>query len=237
MKNLILIAGSICLMQMPLNLPSQNLDEIIAKHIEAVGGTQNWSKLKSLRTESIMKVEGAEIRFVTTSVDKTASRQEIMVMGMTGYTLLKSNEGWNYMPWMGQQKAEAMTADDVKNAQDDLYLQDDFMTYKEQGKSIEYFGMDDVDGTECHKIKMTGKEGKETTYYIDPDNFLVIKQTDKTLSNGQERENSTFFSDYKKLDEGLVYPMSSSGGWGEINITKMDINPKVDESLFKVSSN
>ena len=219
-----------------ISIKAQSLEEIVSKHIEAIGGAQNWAKLKTVRTESSLKMEGAEIKFITTMVDKTAMRQDIMVMGMTGYSVLKTDEGWNYMPWQGQTKPEAITADDVKNGQDDLYLQDDFMNYKELGKTIEYFGMDDIDGTECHKIKMTGKEGKESTYFIDPDNYLVIKQTDKTTSNGQVRENSTFFSDYKKLDEGLVYPMSTSSGWGEITITKMDINPKVDENIFKRSN-
>ncbi len=214
---------------------AQNLDEIIAKHIEAIGGKQNWEKLKAMRTESTMKAQGADIKFISVSVDKKATRQDIFVMGMNGYNIINNSEGWNFAPWQGQTKPEAMTADDVKNAQTDLYIQDEFITYKELGKSIDYFGMDDIDGTECHKIKMTDKNGKETTFYIDPATYYVIKRTSKTEANGQVNENSIFFSDYKKTDFGLVIPMSSSGGWSETGITKVEINPVIDESIFKVS--
>lgn len=211
---------------------AQSLDEIVNKHIEAIGGLDNWNKLKSLSMECNMKAQGTDIKFTIYQIDKKCVRQDINVGGMTGYSIIKTTEGWNYAPWMGQTKPEAMTPDDVKNAQDELYIQDEFITYKELGKKIEYFGKDDVDGTECHKIKMTNKDGKETTFYIDPSTYYVIKETDKMMADGKEVENSTFLSDYKKLNEGIVYPMSISSGWGEMTITKLEINPKIDETLF-----
>ena len=216
------------------NLQSQSLDEIVTKHIEAIGGQASWAKLKSMRMECGMKADGAEIKFVIYQIDKQAVRQDINVAGMTGYSIIKTAEGWNFAPWMGHTKPEPMTADDVKNAQDELYIQDDFITYKELGKKLEYFGKDDVDGTECHKLKMTNKDGKETTYFIDPSNYYVIKETEKKTVDGKETENSTLLSDYRKLDEGIVFPMSISGPWGEMTISKMEINPKIDEALFSV---
>lgn len=218
-----------------LNGFSQTVDEIVNKHIEAIGGREKWEKIKTLRTESMMKAQGAEIRFVTVMVDRKASRSDISVMGMTGFNIISNTEGWNYSPWQGHSKSEAMTPDDVKNSQDELYIQDEFLTYKELGKTIDYYGMDDIDGTECFKIKMTSKDEKETTFYIDPANYLIIKKTNKMQSNGQEIENSNFYSDYKKLDEGVVFAMSSSNGWNEVQTTKIEINPKVDESIFKPS--
>lgn len=214
---------------------AQSLDEIVAKHLEAIGGKDNWAKLKTLRTECTMKSQGTDINFTIVQVDKKCMRQDIAVAGMVGYNIINNKEGWNYAPWQGHTKAEAMTEDDVKNSQDELWLQDEFITYKELGKTMEYIGKDDVDGTECFKIKMASKDGKETTYYIDPSTYFVIKQTEKMTSNGQVQESSTFFSDYKKLDEGIVYPMGISGEWGEMTITKLEINLKVDESIFTVA--
>src|SRR5574343_658662 len=108
---------------------AQKQDEIISKHIDAIGGKDNWNKVKSLRSEASMKANGAEIKMVFVQVDKKAMRQDINVMGMDGYSVLTDKEGWSYMPFQGQTKPEPMTADDVKNGQDDLYLQDEFITY------------------------------------------------------------------------------------------------------------
>ena len=90
--------------------------------------------------ESSMKANGAEIKVTIYMVDKKAMRQNIALMGMEGYSILTNTEGWTYMPFQGQTKPEAMTADDVKKAQDGLSLSDDFITYKEQGKKIRIFG-------------------------------------------------------------------------------------------------
>ncbi|WP_317897188.1 hypothetical protein [Aurantibacillus circumpalustris] len=212
---------------------SQSVDEIVNKHIEAIGGKDNWAKIKTLKIERVMKAQGAEIKFTIYQIDKKALRQDISVMGMTGFSIIKNSEGWSYMPWRGQSKSEAMTADDVKNSQDELSIQDEFMNYKELGKSLDYYGMDDIDGTECHKLKMIDKDEKETTFYIDPASYLILKKTEKVQANGQENEMSSYYSDHKKTDEGVMFPMSVSSGWGESEIVKLEVNPKIDESLFK----
>ena len=133
---------------------AQTTDEIIAKHIEAIGGKDNWAKIKSLRTEGTIKAQGAEIKIISTQIDKKASRTDIALMGMNGYNILTTTEGWQFMPFQGQTKPEPMTADDVKTGQDELDIQDEFITYKQLGKKIENLGKDDVDGTECFKLKM-----------------------------------------------------------------------------------
>ena len=56
------------------------------------------------------------------------------------------------------------------------------------------------------------------------------------MVNGKEMENSTMFSNYKKLPEGIVYPYNIGGGWGETEITNLTINPTLEESLFKPST-
>ncbi len=218
-----------------IGLYAQTTEEIVKKHIDAIGGKENWDKLKSLRMEMAIKAEGADVIVVVTQVDKKSKRQDISVMGMTGFEIINNTDGWNFFPWQGQTKAEAKTADDVKNSQDDLSIQDEFLTYKDLKKKLDFFGKDDVDGTECFKFKMTDENGKEATFYIDPSNYLTIKQTQKIKANGQEMENSTFFSNYKKQESGIVLPMSITGNWGESQITKLEINPTIDDSIFKIT--
>ncbi len=233
MKNLKRILTISALSLISTAVFSQNLDEIVKKHIEAIGGKDNWAKVKSMKTEMKMKANGADILVTIFQIDKKAMRQNIALMGMEGYSILTNTEGWTYMPFQGQTKPEPMTADDVKKAQDGLNLQSDFLTYKELGKKLEFLGKDDVDGTECLKIKMTDKDGIESTYYIDPSNYYVIKETTKMILNGKEMENSTSYGNYKKTDIGIVYPYSVMGGWGDTEVIALSINPKIDEALFK----
>ena len=215
---------------------AQNIEEICNKHIAAMGGLENWSKVQSLRMIGKVKAQGAEITVTISQINKKAMRQDIEVMGMKGYYFVTNTEGYSFMPFQGQTKPEPMTADDVKSSQDELYIHDDFITYKDLGKKIELIGKDEVDGTECFKIKMTDKEGQETTYFIDSESYFVIKQVSKVKANGQEVENSSTFGDYKKTPEGVVFPMSIMGGFGDTQMTKIEINPSIDESIFKIKS-
>src|SRR4051812_44246424 len=110
---------------------SQNLDEIVKKHIEAIGGADKWNKLKTLRMEMKLKAQGSDIKINVAQIDRVAVRQDIEVMGMKGYSIMTQKEGWNFYPFQGQTKPEPVTQDELKNAQDDLNLRDEFITYKE----------------------------------------------------------------------------------------------------------
>lgn len=217
-----------------LGVFSQNLDEIVKKHVDAIGGLENWKKLIGLKMECMIKANGAEIKVVVSQIDKKAMRQDISVMGMNGYQITTNTEGWNFMPFQGQTKPEAMTADDVKNSQDDLNIKDEFITYKELGKKIELIGSDDMDGTECFKIKMTDKDGQETTYFIDKTDYYTIKSVSKIKADGKEMENVSTFGNYKKTPEGIVFAMNITSGFGPMEIIKLEVNPKLDDAIFKL---
>lgn len=211
---------------------AQSTEEIISKHIEAIGGKSNWEKIKSMRTEGTIKSQGIEIKIISNQIDRKSSRTDISAMGMNGYQIMTNTEGWMFMPFQGQTKPEAATADDVKAGQNDLDLKDDFLTYALLGKKLENLGKEDIDGTECFKLKLTDVNGSESTYYIDPSNYFIIKETSKITANGQEMENSAIYSNYTKLPEGIHIAMNIGSNFGDMEITKVEVNPIIDEAIF-----
>ncbi len=232
MKNHFFLIATCC----AFSTYAQNPDEIAQKHVDALGGKPAWQKIASMKKESQIKWGGAEIKVKEVVMENKAYREDITLMGMTGYSVFKPSEGWSYFPWEGHMKPEAMTADDLKSKKDELSIPDEFFTYKEKGKKLEYFGMDDIDGVDCHKLKITDKDGKQSTFYIDPENYYILKKTEKVKKNGQEQENSWFYSDYKKVEGGVVMPFATAGNWGESETLKVEINPQIDESVFNVNA-
>jgi len=233
MKTPKLILTFLAIGMLALTSKAQNIDEIISKHAAAIGGLENWAKIKTLKMDMVMKMQGMEIQIVATQVNCNAMRTDITAMGMSGYSIITKTNGWNYMPFNGQTKAEPMTEDILKSSQDELCVLDKLLRYKETGDKMEYLGTDDVDGTECLKLKLTDSIGKETTYFLDSDTYLLTKKTVKAMVNGQVMENSATMGNYQKLDEGIVIAMSTKAGPGEMEIKKVTVNPEVDESIFK----
>jgi hypothetical protein len=213
---------------------AESADEIISKHLAAIGGADSWKKLNSMRFEGTISANGAEIGIKATFLHQKGMRVDISMMGMSGYQILTPTGGWTYMPFTGQQKPEATTAEDVKEGQDGLDVKNELVDYKSKGHTAEYIGKEDVEGTECFKIKLTLKDGKVKTLFFDPSSYYLIREVQKHKANGQELEDTRNYSNFKKLPEGIVIPMSISTGNGEITVKKYEINPTIDESIFKV---
>ena len=214
---------------------AQTVDEIISKHLDAIGGVDAWRKVTSIRQEGILMAQGAEITVVRTVLHNKGSRQDISLAGMNGYSIMTPVAGWNFMPFQGQMQPEPLTEEDIKEGQPELDAQDELIDYKEKGSSVELVGKDDVEGTECFKLILTFKSGKAETLFIDPKSFHIIRQVAKQKANGQEMEVTTSFSNYQKLPEGIVVAMSMTLPFGELNMTKVEVNKPVDESIFKLA--
>jgi len=233
MKTLKLLLTFLIIGMLAVTSKAQNVDEILKKHADAIGGLENWSKIKTMKMDMVMKMQGMEIPIIVTQVDCKSMRTDITVMGMTGYSIMTNTNGWNFMPFNGQTKPEPMTEDILKSSQDELCFLDKFLRYKATGDKLEYLGTDDVDGTECLKLKLTDSGGKENTYFLDAETYFLLKKTVKVMVNGQVVENSATMGNYQKLDEGIVVAMTTHSPQGDIEIKKVTINPIVDENIFK----
>src|SRR6478735_2800266 len=93
---------------------AQTADEVVDKYLLAIGGKENWKKVNTVITEGTMQVQGADVTIVSTAVHGKGNRQDISVMGMTGYQIMTPTEGWSFMPFQGQTQAEPATAEMVK---------------------------------------------------------------------------------------------------------------------------
>ena len=214
---------------------AQSADEIIEKHLAAIGGKEKLMLLNTTIMEGNLSAQGMEIPIKISQSHNKGMRVEISIMGLTGYIINTTSEGWTYMPFQGQSAPEAMPAEAVKEASDQLDLQNSLMNYKEKGHQVEYIGKEDVEGTECLKLKVLFKGGAEATMFFDPSTYYIIKQLSKTKSTGQEAVQEQTFSNFTKQD-GYVFPfsMTGMGPGGTVTVTKIEINKPLDESLFKV---
>src|SRR5947209_3631346 len=96
---------------------AQNADEIIQKHINAIGGIDNWNKVKSMKMTGSMSVGGMEIGLTQTALNDKGMRTDISAMGSSGYTIVTPKEGWMYMPFAGSVTVTPIPADQLKMSQ------------------------------------------------------------------------------------------------------------------------
>ncbi|MEP7197004.1 MAG: hypothetical protein ABI851_10825 [Saprospiraceae bacterium] len=230
MKKIILAILSIAFISFQTN--AQTADEIIEKNIKSMGGAEKLKSIESLVFEGQVNSQGMEIPITITTLKNKGWRMEINVMGMSGWMIVRPDSGWVFMPFQGQSKPEAMTQDQLKESIEQLDLEGELVNYKEKGHTVEYIGMDDVEGTECHKLKILTKSGNVHYELIDPVSFFTVRKISKQKAGGKEVEVQTDLGNYKEVEGGFMFPHTITSMGGPFELKKITVNGKISPDKF-----
>lgn len=216
---------------------SQTVNEIVAKHITAMGGAEKLSKLKSIKIMANMEVMNMKMPVTMIIVQNKAFRSETEAEGMKVVQVVNGNTGWMINPMTGQNKAEALPEESAKmlSSQADVT---GLYNYKEKGYTLSLDGEDDLAGAKVYKVGVTMKNGAKQVNYISKDTFYILKITASVPMNGQDIKTEIAQSDFKQVD-GITFPFSSEvsttamPGMSMLNkVASVEVNPKIDESIF-----
>jgi hypothetical protein len=224
----------VCMLCFQITGSAQTADEIINKYLQALGGQEKLKTIQTVVMEGSLSVQGFELPVKLSSVHNKGVRQDFSLNGMNGYSILTPTNGWNFNPFQGQTKPEPITADDINEGINQLDIQSPFMDYAVKGHAIELLEKEDIEGTECHKIRFTYKNGKEEFCFFDPSTFYLVRQKSKTKANGQEIEVVSDLSSYSANEQGFVFPMTIGSAMGTITMKSIKVNTTVPETLFTV---
>ncbi len=212
---------------------AQNGDEIISKHIDAIGGEANWAKITSMKMVGTMKVQGMELGMTQTTVHNKAMRTDISVMGSEGYMIATTTEGWMYMPMQGVSKATPIPAEQLKMMKDKLSVRANMLADKSTIAKAELLGKDTVNKVPCYKVKVTDKDGNMQTAYFDASTYYMVRVEAKASPDAGDQEVNIDFSNFQKTPEGVVLAMTMGSPQGDITFKTVELNKPIDEKIFK----
>lgn len=217
---------------------AQTADEIINKHLDAIGGKSKLSGIHSVIMENTMQVMGSDAPSKTTIVNAKGYRVESEMGGQTMVQALSEKGGWMINPLMGSGSPEPMPESVAKQAVDQLYIIP-LLDYQEKGFKAELLGKEKVGESDAYKIRLISKENAETFFFIDAASFYLVRLQRSAEMMGQTVDNIATYSDFKKTDYGWVVPYSTDlniGGQFSIASTlkNIQINPVVDVSIFEM---
>ena len=213
---------------------AQTADEIINKHNEARGGIEKLRALQSMIRQGTMVQGGVNTEVKYYYIQGKAMKLEFTSAGQSGYSILTEKGFWYFNPSMPSLEV-GYTEDQLKDALSGIDLQGPLVDYKTKGSTVEYLGKENSQGLEYYKLKLTRANGKTETYYLDK-NYLIAKLVATTLVQETEKEVTTEYSDYRKTPEGYVISFKVVDRGLATSFDKVDINPKIDDSIFKPSN-
>ncbi len=188
------------------------LDQVLAKHYDAMGGLEKLKKVQTMRMTGKMQMgPGMEAPFMLEKKRPGMQRIEFTFSGMTGIQAYDGTKGWAVMPFMGKKDPEPMTDDDAKEMADQADFDGALVDWKAKGHTVELVGKESVEGADTYKLKLTKKSGDIEFYYLDAETFLPIKEEGKRKVRGTEVEGESTLGDYKEVN-GIMVPFSMANG-------------------------
>lgn len=230
------------------NLSAQGItaDEIIDNYLENTGGKDNWRALKGLRMTAQVNQGGMEIPVEVVQLADGRTYTKYSYQGTDLYLNVFDGEnlwGINFQTMKAEKSDDESTYNFKLNLND---FPDSFLDYKDKGYSVELMGTETIDGTMTYKIKLVkepirvnGKEIEDVTFfYFHMEDFVPIVQ-DSEVKQGPQAGTigRTTQSDYDEVG-GLYFPFTLSQGMKDgplfpFKIKSIEVNPEVDESVFK----
>ena len=228
-KLTLIAVAAICSVQ---TTKAQTVDEVVNKHVMAMGGKEKLSTLKSVRMDGMLNASGTDVNLTITKSQLIGERIDINAMGMNGYQLFTPTSGTVYMPFLGQTAPEVMKEEQVKTGAAGLDIQGALLNYKEKGNDVQLAGKEKVDSFDCYKIKATLKSGLSINYFIDTKTNYIVKTVATQTVGGGQKEEINGYGNYKATDAGFIFPFTTTIEQGEINFSKIETNVAVDEKIF-----
>lgn len=219
-------------------LSAQTADDLVAKCVKALGGADQIRAITALRrTGRSIGEGGSEVPVVTLTKRPYRFRQEYTTQGLTGITAYDGKVGWKIQPWEGKKDPEPLDEEEMKSVMEDADFDGPLVDSREKGISIDYVGMEPVEGSDTYKLKVTLPDSDFYYYFLDADYFVPIEVETHRMIRGEERVYETSLGDYKEVS-GWYLPFSTESNvkgsqdkWKE-SFDSIQANIPLNDSLF-----
>jgi len=234
-KSLVLLIIGIIVFTSTGKSQGPNLDEVLSSYYNAIG-IEKMKDWQTMTSTGKTVFGGQEYPFSTIVKRPGKIRVEAEVQRMKMVQSFDGEKGWSIIPWTGSTEPQDMTADQVKGMKNNADLDGSLYHWKEKGHKAELLGKEDMEGSIVYKIKVARADGDVETYFIDADNYVILKMASTTKIQGNETESEIYFSNYKEI-QGVMMPTAITTKMKEqtvsqVIIDKVEINTPVNDSIF-----
>src|SRR3984957_7733952 len=233
-----LAACALLLSATPVETPL-TADQIVQKHVEAIGGTAKLNALQPLVATGQAPILGQTEAPLTIQVKRPNMLR--LAMKFQGREIVQAFDGvtaWTLNPLIGAE-AKASSEEDTRAAEESSdFIGGNLVDYKSKGNIVELVDKEEIEGVAVYKLKITKKNGSVEYDYLDGKSFLPIKTEGRRRQLGQEVLYESKIANYKPV-EGVLMPFSLTqlvnGRLAmEITVEKMEANVPLDAAVFKM---
>jgi len=223
---------------------AQTADEIIEKHLAALGGRAALNNLKSRSVKGTITLSTPggdltgpiEVLNEVPNKSRTFIQLDLSSLGLGKVVQDQRFDGTSGYVIDTMQGNRDITGDQLevmKNAQ----FPSPLLNYKEMGATVELAGKEKVGERDAYVLIGKPKTGPAVRYYIDAETYLPVKTVIKVMvpQLGTELEQTTETSDFKDVDAVKVpfrITTTTSIQTVVVTVNQVEHNKPIDRSLF-----
>jgi zinc protease len=208
-------------------------DKVLSKYIDAIGGLKAIQAAKTSKVTYKASFQGNDVLMITTKKDPSKMHLEIKVGPQAMQTIVSDGKNVS-ISQMGM--AVPLTDKDKEGALYGTPLIEE-TAVNTIGAKATLTAVEDVDGKEAYAVEIALPKGEKMTNYYDSQTGLKLQQVSTQEGPNGPTTQVIKFSDYKDYS-GVKLPSTFTLPFGPITLkfelTEALMNPKVDDTLFKV---
>jgi outer membrane lipoprotein-sorting protein len=222
---------------------AQTVDEVIEKHLTAIGGRAALAKLQSRHMTGTMTLSTpagdviGSIDVLNTSPNKarTLIKLDLTALGAGPIQIDQRFDGSSGYLLDSMQGDRPITGSQLENMKSAAFPTA-FLNYQERGATVVLKGKEKVGDREAYLLVFTPKDGAAVRQYVDAESYLPVRMvaTVEVPGMGVVDQISDLL-DHRDVD-GVKVPFtvksSSAAQSFTITVTRVEHNVKVDETLF-----
>ncbi|MCF8391906.1 MAG: hypothetical protein K9H12_14500 [Bacteroidales bacterium] len=219
-----------------VNIFAQDLDEILDNYFEVVG-QEKMLEFNTIILQGKAVQMGMEFPMTLTQKRPDKARMEAEIQGAKIIQAYNGVTGWSIIPMTGSMEPQDMGEQEVKGMKQMGDMDGDLYNWKEKGFDLTLVGEDDMEGTAVFKLKLVKPDGDEFIYFMDAENFVVLRVDTKIMMQGAQIESSSSFSNFKPVSGVIMAHSIEQKMNGQVMmqmvIDNVEINSEVSDSIFE----
>jgi len=210
-------------------------DEILAKYFETIG-QENLLKVQTLTVKGNFMQMGMELPYKIIQKRPAQFYLEIEIQGAKMKQAYDGVNGWMLSPMSGSMEPNDITGPELKIIKEQADIDGYLWKWKEMGFQLELVGTEEMEGSKVYNLKLTKEGGDIDNFYIDADNYVLLKLKNKIIIQGTEMEQETLYSNYKPVKGYLLAHNMDQRMNGQtmttITVSEVLFDEPVSDSLF-----
>ena len=221
---------------------AQTADEIVEKHLAAMGGRAALGKIVSRASSGTISVSalGADVSGTIETVNRAPnSSRSLIKLDASGFGLatividqrFDGTSGFVLDTFQGDREIAGTQLEGLRSGLFPHLL----LNYKERGIAVELTGRERVGDRDALVLTVRAQSGPPIRQYIDAQSYLLVRQVTTITSQGADAEQTTDFQGYQDVD-GVQVPVklhsTSPTQTATIELSSVVHNGPVDEALF-----